>query len=134
MNNAQLINDIKNTAQEYWLLFSKTYNCGLIPTIEYTNNKTAIAGKAYLRSGRVSFNLRFALEKDFHQTIAHELAHIIQARLYPNASQAHGPEFRAILSTVSNRTSTYHRYSVAAAKALKVNKIMPYDLISADEM
>lgn len=136
IDNGKLIEFIARTAEEYWYEYSLVYNCGELPPIEYTNNKTRIAGKAYRINGKdkVSFNLRFAEEKEYYNTIAHELAHIIQFRLFPNALQAHGAEFRSIMASIGANPNTYHYYSVAAAKSKRVQKIMAYDLVSADEM
>jgi predicted SprT family Zn-dependent metalloprotease len=134
MNTSELIAKVLAEAELIWEQFSFTYNCGPIPEIEFTTRKSNYAGKAYLFSQKVEFNLRYAEEPSFMDTVAHELAHIIQFRLFPRAKQAHGPEFRAILDSIGSDSSTYHRYNVTTAKSKKLDKIAAYDLISPDEM
>lgn len=49
------------------------------------------------------------------RTVPHEVAHMIQRILYPNAKQAHGPEFRRIMSALGAPTETHHNYDVTDA-------------------
>lgn len=113
---------IQKTAKAAWFEFQQIYNCGLLPEIVIQSHKTGTAGTAFRNGKKVTFNLRYAMSEGsaFDRTIYHELAHIIQFRLFPNASQAHGPEFRAIMESVGKDGSTYHSYSVRAAKSVSL--------------
>ena len=133
-SNQELIKDVTATCNLFWEELSKVYNIGNIPAIHFNNNKSPIAGYAYMREKKVEFNLRFAEEQDFETTIMHELAHIVQYLVYPFAKQAHGPEFKSIMRTMGFSDRTYHSYNVKAAKSKKLDKLLLIDNISADEM
>lgn len=42
------------------------------------------------------------------ETLAHELAHVIQYVCFPHAKQAHGPEWKRIMRDLGFEPSTYH--------------------------
>ena len=133
-SNQELIKEITATCNLFWEELSKIYKIGSIPAISFNNNKSPVAGYAYRWEKRVEFNLRFAEEQDFETTIMHELAHIVQYKVYPFAKQAHGPEFRSIMQTMGFSTRTYHSYNVKEAKSKKLDKLLLIDNISADEL
>jgi len=93
------------------------------PKIVCSSEATKYAGVAYFNLTKgIKYNLAFICSMENHtefdRTIAHELAHVIQFRLYPRAKQAHGPEFRAIMLVLGYNGSTYHSYSVSKAKSI----------------
>lgn len=90
------------------------------PRVTTVIKDTRVAGYAFYNLDKgVEYNLAYCMShKDmcsFDRTIAHELAHVIQFRLYPNAKQAHGTEFRMILDIMGFDSSTCNRYSRKAA-------------------
>jgi predicted metal-dependent hydrolase len=121
----ELAERIWKDARIHWALL------GTMPPVFCVIKSNRVAGFAYY-SGKVEFNLAYActLEKltDFDQTVAHELAHIIQYRLYPKALQAHGIEFRGILARLGYRGDRCHSYSVHKAKA-STAKIKGQDIL-----
>lgn len=46
--------------------------------------------------------------RTLNTTIAHELAHFIAYKLFPNAQQWHGPEFRSIMQSIGYSGDTFH--------------------------
>lgn len=112
---------IKTHAAKVWLDVLKYYPCaGKLPVIECTAKKTAVAGRAFSRTQHVWYNLAFACTLDnieqFDNTIAHELAHIVQMRCYPKCKQWHGSEFRSIMFVLGYDGKTYHSYNTRKAK------------------
>lgn len=137
MSKEEAIAFIKAEAEIAWKQFSTIFNCGNIPDIEIVSKNNRIAGTAFRHGKKVTFNIAYCMVEGrvFIRTIRHELAHIIQFRLFPSAAQAHGPEFRHILESLGFASSTYHTYNVLAAKSVaKKTKVLLIDSISADEM
>ena len=133
-SNQELIKEVTATCNLFWEELSKVYKIGSLPAIRFVTNKSPIAGYAYRWEKRVEFNLRFAEEQDFETTIMHELAHIVQYKVYPFAKQSHGPEFKSIMKTMGFSDRTYHSYNVKEAKSKKLEKLLLIDNISADEL
>lgn len=122
MDIAAIKQQIEERANLHWQELSKCFNCGALPKIAYIMKPSKIAAFAYY-NGIVEFNLCYAITEGidtYDRTIAHELAHIVQFRCFPNAKQAHGREFRYILDSIFMPSTTYHTYNVrAAAQAVK---------------
>jgi len=56
-------------------------------------------GKFYRHSNRITYNPHmFGVMYDhmLNTTVPHEVSHLVVDKLYPNAKQAHGPEFRSV--------------------------------------
>lgn len=85
--------------------------------------KGASAGLAKFISHELSFNEVLAKENTdtFENTIIHEVAHLVTFRVYPNAKQKHGPEFREVCQTLGGSGNTYHTYDVSSV-AIKRTK------------
>lgn len=129
---------IKEEYENAWNNYSKTFNLAPYkkPECIIINKSIRIAGFAYRNCNKVEFNLAYCMtEKDkFSRTIYHEVAHIVQFLLFPNAKQAHGSEFRHIMNSQGLDGSTYHTYSVTKAKAVaKATEFMLIDDISSEE-
>lgn len=119
-----------------WKEYLAIYNCGSLPPIKCIIKKSRTAGYAYYK-GQVEFNLTYFCTHDrmddLVELIAHELAHIIQFRLFPAAPQAHGPEFRSIMQSIGFKGDTYHYMNTYAAKSI-TNKLKNEAVeISADD-
>lgn len=136
----ECIESIKNDMQEAWNKYSEIYNLSKIrmPEVIFVNSPRGNAGKAYLSTNKVEFNIAYAMAgEEFLTTIYHELAHIICYHIFPHAKQFHGPEFKSIMNSQGFKGDTYHTYNVKAAKEIarkKENKILLIDSISIDEM
>jgi len=86
------------------------------PAFRCVSKANRYAGMYYHR-GIVEINLAFDFPAgQLEETIAHEIAHHITRKLYPNAAQAHGPEFRYVMSQIGYKGDTYHTMDVSAAK------------------
>ena len=98
-----------------------------VPEIGFFS-KSGIAGKAWYTEHRVEFNEILALEnkETFITTIAHELAHLITFQIYPNAKQAHGPEFKSVMEALGYDPRTYHTYDVSSVSARRVKTRYQY--------
>ena len=133
LNANQAQKHIIETYSKAWAEYQEVFNCGSLPTLSIISSKSGRAGTAYYFSHKVEININYAMidPQAIIQTIYHELAHIIQFRLFPNAKQAHGREFRMILGMMRESTATYHRMDVVAAKKQKVLLI---DLISIEDL
>lgn len=129
-----LFNDINSvedsimaTAKKYWQDYEESLldTIGELPPITFVFKKSGTAGFAYY-SGTVEYNLAYFLshskDNDLEELIAHELAHIIQFRIYPSAKQNHGPEFKYIMNCIGFSGRTYHSMSVSSAKSVVSNK------------
>jgi SprT protein len=75
-----------------------------------------VAGRATLSTSVLSFNSDLLMENVdsfIHNTVAHEVAHLIVYKKYPYAKQFHGPEFRNVMRQLGASTATYHSYKVS---------------------
>ena len=87
-------------------------NIGELPSITFELKATKTAGYITRRDQVITYNLAYCFDiEEYSQIVAHELAHAIQFRIYPDAKQAHGGEFRYILKQLGYDTATYHSYS-----------------------
>ncbi len=127
---------IETEAIAIWKQYQAIYNCGEMPpvTCEIENSKTA--GFAYYNQAKgIKLNLAFfcthANELDLKETIAHELAHIVQFRCFPKAKQAHGTEFRFVMQSIGYSGNTYHYMDPGKAKA--AIKAIQKSIISSDD-
>lgn len=115
-----LMNEVQKNAAEIWEDILWLYpTAGKLPSIAFELTKSKRAGYIQRRNGAITFNMAFILSigiEDYKQTIAHELAHAVQFRCFPEAKQAHGKEFRSILQSIGMDTTTYHSYSVRKAR------------------
>lgn len=121
MNTLEAKFFILDKAKIAWAKFSEVYpDCGTMPELSYEIKSSNCAGFAFY-SGKVLFNLSYfcthedALELE--ETVAHELAHIVQYRCINQAKQAHGPEFKLLMQLAGYKGTTYHKFSPQKAKA-----------------
>ena len=93
-----------------------------VPEIGFYS-KGAVAGKAYYSAHKVEYNEILAKEngKDFMTTVVHEIAHLVTYKVFPNAKQAHGPEFKHVMKSLGHDPRTYHSYDTSSVKR-KVTK------------
>jgi SprT protein len=87
-------------------------------SIGYRVDMKRAAGIAYRSHNRIELNIQLLLantELFFERTIPHEVCHIVQWILYPKAKQAHGPEWRKLMSGIGAVASTYHSYDISVS-------------------
>lgn len=125
MNIEQAYEFINSTSKEYWDLLDFIHvGIGTIPPIHYVHKANGTAGFAYF-SGKVEFNINYFTThnniKELEEIIAHELCHILQYRIAPQAKQGHGPEFRKYMNSLGFSGRTYHSMNVQKAKAANKN-------------
>jgi len=86
--------------------------------VSFIKNMKGAAGYAFTDEFRIELNEQLFLanrEAFFKQTIPHELAHLVVEILYPDAKQAHGPEFRRLMAFWGFDSSTRIKYDREAA-------------------
>lgn len=76
--------------------------------------------KAFKLSFNTSLYNRYP--EQFINTIRHEIAHMMQRIIYPNAKQAHGPEFRKIFTYIGGDGKRTHSYDVTGLRKKKVKR------------
>jgi predicted SprT family Zn-dependent metalloprotease len=106
---------------------SRLNNAWFIP-VTFRTDMRVVAGYAYLGSNlRIELNEVLFLENKesfFQDTIKHEVAHVLAAITCPNRKQEHGPEWRAIMTSlggVPKRTHSYDVSSVVKGTRVKYN-------------
>lgn len=115
------IDFIEAEVSTVWAKLQAIYSCGDKPKITFETKKSKVAGFAYYDTSKgVKFNLAYFCshesKKDLAETIAHELCHIVQFRVFPSEKQAHGPAFKFIMNSIGYSGNTYHYMNVKAAK------------------
>ncbi len=88
--------------------------------VTYRTDLKRVAGFAYFEELRIELNEQLLLnniETFFVTTIPHEVAHLLQAILYPAAKQVHGPEWRSIMTYLGSPISRTHSYDTSVCTA-----------------
>lgn len=91
-------------------------------------SKGTAAGLAYT-NGRVEFNevLMERHPEEFDTTIIHEVAHIVTFKVFPNAKQNHGPEFKRVMRMLgADNPTRCHSYDVSGLKRYNTVKRFEY--------
>lgn len=114
--------EILQSVEKYIKIANERFNVNLsVPPVEFTT-RGKCAGKAY-SIGKLQFNTVIAQNateagQDFNNTVSHEVAHLVQFKLYPR-SKPHGVEFKRIHRMLGGTGDTYHRYSVQGVTGLR---------------
>lgn len=88
-----------------------------------------VAGTASGKGNVITINtlyLKDHLYEVSDQTLAHEICHIYQFKYFPDAKQAHGPEWKSIMRSIGYRPETYHQMSVPEQKPRQKRKKVRY--------
>ena len=87
------------------------------PSIEFFT-QTGYAGWANPKRNLLKFNLTLAAANadKFHETIIHEVSHLVTCKVYPCAKQAHGPEFKKVDLILGGRGTRLHSYDTTDVK------------------
>ena len=99
-----MLDTIIDAQEKFGLLFE-------VPDLSFEINSKHVAGNANYKKNLIRINPAFLLahtERVLSRTVPHEIAHLICHKLYPNAKQHHGPEFRKIMKELGCEDSTYH--------------------------
>jgi predicted SprT family Zn-dependent metalloprotease len=104
------------------------------PHVELVVKDVRSIGFAYYNYDKgIRFNLAYVASLnnivDFDTVIAHELAHIVQYRIYPQAKQAHGKEFRLIMSLMGYAGARY----ISGYSSKVVSEVVKKHKIEADD-
>lgn len=98
--------------------------------VTYRRDMKAVAGCAYVKSKRIELNEVLFLEnveQFFSRTIPHEVAHVITRIIYPHAKQAHGPEWRNVMSMLGVDDNTRcHSYDVSSVVKPRLSEKFTY--------
>lgn len=89
-------------------------------------------GKFYHYSNRITYNpgmFNVMFDHMHSNTVPHEVAHLVVAKLYPNAKQAHGPEFRSVAARLGcTDTKAKAQLSQAGVESfIESGKYVPYN-------
>jgi SprT protein len=123
MNKTQIKKAVTLLVEEGRKIYPKL----AMPTVEFFD-KGVVAGRAYYKEHKVSFNLTLAKEnsEEFINTICHEVAHLVTRAVYPNAKQHHGPEFKRVFLAMGGNGKRCHSYDVTKAKRTVVRTYVAY--------
>jgi len=110
------------SAAQFWVYAKKefakiNYDIGNMPAIVMNSRLTATAGRAFDDCSKVDLSCYHMTRnyEHFHKdTIPHELCHIITNKLYPNAKQHHGKEWKNVVDFLKVKTSIYHNLGTKA--------------------
>jgi SprT protein len=96
-----------------------------VPDIEFYQKGT-YAGLANVSRHVVKFNEVLAKNnpETFDNTISHEVAHLVAAKVYPRAKQAHGPEFKLVHQILGGSGARCHSYDVSGVRKNAVKRII----------
>lgn len=86
--------------------------------IVFRTDLNRFGGFAYRDLSRIELNTQMFLantEEFFQRTIPHEVGHIVQFILKPKAKQAHGPEWREIMTIMGYGQSRTHSYDTSVS-------------------
>lgn len=105
----QLVTEISNAIPKMFGIAFARPNVGFF-------NTSVVAGKAHYKQHFIEFNEKLMDQEGFDTTVVHELAHLVVGIKYPNYKQAHGPEFKHVMTTLGHDPRTYHTYDVSQVK------------------
>lgn len=89
----------------------------LVIPVTYRDDMQDVAGYAYRDTKRIEINAPLFLlnKKEFlSQIIPHEIAHVLQDVLYPEAKLAHGKEWKKIMQILGCPADTFHLLDVSS--------------------
>jgi len=115
--------ELQEIVAGFWEKLDEIWQHGSkVPKVQLMDLGTT-GGKAYRNINTIVLNHHFLddpiNEKHMlEQTIPHELAHLVTWLCFPSAKQAHGPEFRQVLGSISWNTSTHHKMDLTEVKKL----------------
>lgn len=93
---------------------NKKFNLNMpIPSIEFFI-KGHVAGWAHCQQHKVEYNITIAkaYPDRFHNTVIHEVAHLVVYTIYGDKVAAHGKEFKSIDLMLGGLGTTYHSYDI----------------------
>lgn len=99
----------------------------LILPVTYRTDMKQVAGLAYCTSIKIELNADLFLENlesFFVSTIPHEVAHIIATKVFPDAKQNHGPEWKSVMRSLGYVPTA--RHSFAPTATMKSNSLFRY--------
>lgn len=88
------------------------------PTIDF-RLRGGPAGKAHLQRNHLQFNaalLRANREHFLHQTVGHEVAHLVVYALYGARAKSHGAEWKQVMREFGLDTRATHDYDVTGVR------------------
>lgn len=88
------------------------------PTVDF-RLRGGPAGKAHLQRGHLQFNaalLRANRDHFLHQTVGHEVAHLVTYALYGARAKPHGAEWKKIMRELGLDTRATHDYDVTGLR------------------
>jgi SprT protein len=91
-----------------------------VPTVAFFS-RGRVAGRAYWVRHHLEFNEVLAREnpESFHETVIHEIAHLVTHKVFADAKQAHGPEFKYVDQSLGGRGTRCHSYDVSSVATKK---------------
>lgn len=87
--------------------------------------KRGVAGWASYYNNTITFDTDYMSQHEeemLAETVPHEVVHLYVRKYYPNAKQAHGPEFRRLMRYLGCKGSTYHQMKIAGDERKRKTK------------
>lgn len=122
MQNLVISDELKIKIKEVVVdCFNKALPADKIPfvDVQYRTNMKRCAGLAY-ESNKIELNVQLLLaytEKFISRTVVHEAAHLITNIMFPDAKQAHGPEWKHVMRIIG-ASDLYRTHSYDTSPAL----------------
>jgi SprT protein len=114
MSPSEIISEVKKTVEHANQLFGIQMTT---PEVNFIYRGTR-GGRAYYYKNSVEFNAVLAeMNSDkFHNTIKHEIAHLVSYKLYGNIGKGHGNHFKSVFIKLGGDGKRTHSYDVSLVK------------------
>lgn len=114
MTPNDIISEVKKTVDYAHQIFPIVMD---MPKVEFFNRGRK-GGSAFYYDHIVKFNEILARENpnDFHNTIKHELAHLIAFRMYGEKGKGHGKLFKSVFVKLGGNGKRTHSYKTSHLK------------------
>src|SRR5690606_25464272 len=100
----ELVQKVEDKILETYLNAQEKFNVIFeIPKLSFDIRGARVAGRANYADNLIKINPSFLIEHPeemLNRTIGHECVHLICHKLYPNAKQAHGPEWKYLMRSL----------------------------------
>ena len=124
MTQDQMLANAIVWANHWWAKYKGIYRLTKpMPTFKLNKRLKTTAGRNFWVERVVDLSMELYQEypQEFHQDIIpHELAHQVTYDVYGECRQAHGTEWKSVMSAVGLTPSTYHSMVNSAHEARKL--------------
>lgn len=121
----EIIKRIEDKILNTYLLAEKQFNkTFVLCSYEVKDLGSRVRGYAFYSENKIQLNSVYLMESAEHcdgvinTTVPHEIAHLITDKLFPNAKQAHGPEFKSVMVNLGLPPVRCHSMFIPSKKPL----------------